>query len=133
MIDALVGLVTFSQMRRYYRVDRWDWVFFTGAMAGILFFGILQGVLIGVVLSLLLLIARSSRTSVRPLGRDPASDTYHYIERHEGLERLRACSSCGSTGRSSSPTPTGSGRTCRSTSGTSACSQAWSSMPGPST
>ena len=86
VIDAMVGLVTFSQLRRYYRVDRRDWVFFTGAMAGILFFGILQGVLIGVVLSLLLLIARSSRTSVRPLGRDPKSDTYHYIERHEGLE-----------------------------------------------
>jgi sulfate permease, SulP family len=86
VIDAMVGLVTFSQLRRYYRVDRRDWVFFTGAMAGILFFGILQGVLIGVVLSLLLLIARSSRTSVRPLGRDPKSDTYHYIERHDGLE-----------------------------------------------
>ena len=86
VIDAMVGLVTFSDLRRYYRVNRADWVFFMGAMAGILFFGIIEGILIGVVLSLLLLIARSSRTSVRRLGRDPTSGAYHAIERHEGLE-----------------------------------------------
>src|SRR3954464_5202481 len=68
VIDAMVGLITFAQMRRYLRVSRSDFVFFLGAMAGILCLGIIAGILIGVVLSLLLLIARSSRTSVRPLG-----------------------------------------------------------------
>ena len=58
------------------------------AMAGILFFGIIQGMLIGVVLSLLLLIARSSRPRSAPLGREPKSDTYLYIERHDGLETI---------------------------------------------
>jgi sulfate permease, SulP family len=55
-------------------------------MAGILCFGIIQGVVIGVVLSLLLLIARSSQTSVRRLGRAPESGIYHDIRNHEGLE-----------------------------------------------
>ena len=46
-------------------MNRADWVFSMGAMLGILFFGIIQGILIGVVLSLLLLIARSSNPGVR--------------------------------------------------------------------
>ena len=37
-----------------------------GAMAGILFFGIIPGIVIGVVLSLLLLIARASRPGCPP-------------------------------------------------------------------
>jgi len=86
VIDAMVGLVTFADWRRYYRVNRADWVFFMGAGLGILFVGITQGILIGVVLSLLLLIARSSRTSVRELGRDPQTGRFHVLSRHEGLE-----------------------------------------------
>jgi sulfate permease, SulP family len=86
VIDAMVGLVTIAQMRRYYRVSRSDFVFFAGAMVGILVFGIIAGILIGVVLSLLLLIARSSQTSVRPLGREPSSGVYHALEDKPGLE-----------------------------------------------
>jgi SulP family sulfate permease len=86
VIDAMVGLVSFRELRRYYSVNPWDWVFFMGAGLGILCFGIMQGILIGVILSLLLLIARSSRTSVRRLSRDPNSGAYHDVSRHEGLE-----------------------------------------------
>jgi SulP family sulfate permease len=88
VIDAMVGLITFADLRRYLRVNRADWVFFMGAGLGILFFGIIQGILIGVVLSLLLLIARSSRTSVRRLGRDPDSGAYHALARSEGLDTI---------------------------------------------
>jgi high affinity sulfate transporter 1 len=86
VIDAMVGLISFGPLKRYYRVNRADWVFFMGAGLGILFFGIIQGILIGVVLSLLLLIARSSQTSIRKLGRDPESGIYLYTGRHKGLE-----------------------------------------------
>jgi SulP family sulfate permease len=86
VIDAMVGLVTFAQARRYYTVSGSDFVFFAGAMVGILVFGIIAGILIGVVLSLLLLIARSSQTSVRPLGREPTSGVYHALEDKPGLE-----------------------------------------------
>ena len=73
-------------------MNRADWVFFMGAGLGILCFGIIQGILIGVVLSLLLLIARSSRTlgaraRPRPDHRRPTTTP----QRHEGLEsRSRA-------------------------------------------
>jgi sulfate permease, SulP family len=86
VIDAMLGVVTFGPMRRYLRVNRADWVFFMGAMLGILFFGIIQGILIGVVLSLLLLIARASKPAIRRLGRDPTADVYVNVDRYDGLE-----------------------------------------------
>src|SRR4051794_24657509 len=88
VIDAMIGLITFAQMRRYFTVSRSDFVFFVGAMLGILCFGIIAGILIGVALSLLLLIARSSQTSVRPLGRAPASDVFHALGDRDGLQTV---------------------------------------------
>jgi SulP family sulfate permease len=85
VIDAMLGLITFRELRRYLRVNRADWVFAVAAGVGILFFGIIQGILIGVVLSLLLLIWRSSRTSIRELRLDPVSRVYHDASRHDGL------------------------------------------------
>jgi high affinity sulfate transporter 1 len=86
VIDAMIGLITLRDLKRYYAVNRADWVFFMAAGLGILFFGITQGILIGVVLSLLLLVWRSSRTSIRELHVDPASGAYHDVSRHTGLE-----------------------------------------------
>ena len=88
VVDAMLGLITFAEWRRYYTVNRPDWLFFMGAGLGILFFGIIQGILIGVVLSLLLLIWRSSRTSIRELRRDPAQGTFHVASRHGDLVEL---------------------------------------------
>ena len=88
VIDAMVGLITLDAFQRYYRVSRTDWLFFMGAGLGILFFGIMAGILIGVTLSLVMLIKRSSGTNIRRLHRDPASGTYHDVSRHEGLEQI---------------------------------------------
>lgn len=85
VIDAMVGLITFAPLKRYYRVNRADFLFFAGAGLGILFFGVMAGILIGVVLSLAMLIERSSRTNIRRLHRDPTTGTYHDVSRHEGL------------------------------------------------
>jgi MFS superfamily sulfate permease-like transporter len=86
VIDAMVGLITLAEGRRYYRINRSDWVVYLAAMAGILFFGIIAGIVIGVVLSLLLLIARASNPAVRELGRHPDSTAYVDLSRHSGLE-----------------------------------------------
>jgi sulfate permease, SulP family len=86
VIDAMLGLITLRELKRYYAVNRPDWLFFMGAGLGILFLGIIQGILIGVVLSLLLLIWRSSHTSIREVRPDAASGVYHDTSRHEGLE-----------------------------------------------
>ena len=82
VIDAMVGLIRFGELKRYYRVNRADWVYFVGAGLGILFFGIIQGILVGVVLSLLMLIARASTPGIRLLGKLPQSDAYLDVRRH---------------------------------------------------
>ena len=133
VIDAMVGLITLDALERYYRVNRVDWVFFVGAGLGILVFGIMAGILIGVVLSLVMLIARASRTNIRRLYRDPASGTYHDVSRHEGLEPVPGSSSRESTGRSSSPTRIDSVSDCTSSSWRRKRRRASSSMPRPCT
>ena len=58
------------------------------ASLGILFVGITQGILIGVVLSLLLLIARSSRTSIGARSRTGDRRAPRHPSRHDGLEPI---------------------------------------------
>ncbi len=88
VIDAMLGLITFTDFRRYYRVNVPDWVFFMGAGLGILFFGIIQGIVIGVVLSLLLLIARASNPGIKVLGRKPGSEAFLDVARHDDAEEI---------------------------------------------
>ncbi len=86
VIDAMVGLITFRDLRRYARVNPPDTVFFAGAMFGILLFGVIAGIAIGVVLSILMLIARASTPGLHRLGKDPDSDAYLEVERYRSLE-----------------------------------------------
>ena len=86
VIDAMIGLISFGEMRRYWRVSRADFVFFTSAMAGILFVDIIHGILIGVVLSLLMLIARASKPPIRRLARDPKDGSYVDAGLHDRLD-----------------------------------------------
>ena len=65
-----------------------DFVFFTSAMAGILFVNIIHGILIGVVLSLLLLIAHASKSPIRRLARDPNDGLYVDAGLHDRLEKV---------------------------------------------
>ncbi len=85
VIDAMVGLISFGEMRRYWHVSRADFVFFSSAMAGILFVDIIHGILIGVVLSLLMLIARASKPPIRRLARDPEDGSYLDAGLHDRL------------------------------------------------
>jgi SulP family sulfate permease len=86
VIDAMVGLITLAEGKRYYRINRPDWVVYMAAMAGILLFGIIAGIVIGVLLSLLLLIARASNPAMHVLGRRPGSTAYLDLARHDDLE-----------------------------------------------
>ena len=81
VITAVIELVDLRAVRDLYRVAtpglraaygaaaRADFLGALGAMAGVLLFGTLQGLLIGVGLSLLLLLYRASRPNIAELGR----------------------------------------------------------------
>ena len=55
-------------------------------MLGVLCFGLLQGVLVGAIISLVLLVRRASTPHVAFLGRIPGSRRYSDLERHSSNE-----------------------------------------------
>ena len=88
IIAAVIGLVDLRGFRRLWRLDRDDARLALIAFAAVLFFGVLVGIVIAVVASLLALVQRVYRPSVAVLGR-VASETspdedfgFRNIERH---------------------------------------------------
>ncbi len=82
VIDAAIGLIKIGELRRFARTSRRDFAAYLAAMLGLLFIGVLAGVVIGVALSLVLLIAAAATPPVRRLGFDPVSATYVDADRH---------------------------------------------------
>ena len=81
VIQAVVfGLMDVKAMKRVYRLNRSEFWVGLIALLGVLTFGTLQGVLIGLVLSLLVLIARSSRPEIPLLGRSPGTGVFHRLD-----------------------------------------------------
>lgn len=89
VLTAIMGLFDFPAVFRMWRVSRLDFYAATTAIAGVLLFGILQGILLAASVSVLLLLARSSRVHVAFLGRVPGVDNYSDLARHPENEVLR--------------------------------------------
>jgi SulP family sulfate permease len=76
------------EMRRLARVQRFDfWVAITAILATLIF-GVLTGVIIGIALSLLWLIAVTTRPNIAVLGREPGTQVYRDIAKHPDDEQL---------------------------------------------
>ncbi len=75
------GLWKIPEMRRLSRLSRVDFWLALTALLGVLTFGTLEGVFIGVALSLLWLVWRTSHPSIPVLGRTP-DGSYHGIDYH---------------------------------------------------
>jgi SulP family sulfate permease len=86
VIQAMFGLLNFAYLRQLFRIDRGEFAYAMVALFGVLVLGILQGVALGVILSLLLLIRRVSRPATAVLGRLPGTDAYHDITVHPEAE-----------------------------------------------
>ena len=87
VIQAVVfGLMDVKAMKRVYRLNRTEFRVGTIALLGVLTFGTLQGVLIGLVLSLLVLVARSSKPDIPVLGRMPGTEVFHRLEENPESE-----------------------------------------------
>ena len=87
VIQAVIfGLMDVKAMKRIYRLNRTEFRVGIIALLGVLTFGTLQGVLIGLVLSLLVLIARSSRPDIPILGRSPGSEVFHSLKENPDSE-----------------------------------------------
>jgi SulP family sulfate permease len=87
VIQAVVfGLMNVKAMKRIYRLNRIEFSVGLMALLGVLTFGTLQGVLIGLLLSLLVLIARSSKPNIPVLGRLLGSDVFHSLNEYPDSE-----------------------------------------------
>ena len=87
VIEAVIfGLMDVKAMKRIYRLNRTEFWVGMIALLGVLTFGTLQGVLIGLLLSLLVLIARSGKPNIPVLGRSPGTDIFHSLNQYPDSE-----------------------------------------------
>ncbi|ABR89300.1 sulfate transporter [Janthinobacterium sp. Marseille] len=88
VIIAVKGLIDIPALMRLYRVSPKEFWIALAAMLGVLVFGMLEGVMIGTVLSLLMLVWRASNPSTVLLGRIPGSELYSDLARHPENETV---------------------------------------------
>ena len=87
IIDAVVfGMIDVAEFRRLRRVKRFDFWIAVAATLSVLSVGVLFGVIVGIVLSLLWLIHVATRPSMRTLGRKPGTQVYRDLDEHPGDE-----------------------------------------------
>jgi high affinity sulfate transporter 1 len=85
---AVYRLVDVGAMLRMWRISRIDFYAAAIALVAVLLLGILQGVLLAAIASIVLLLGRASNPNVAFLGRDPGTGRYSDSGRHEGMEPL---------------------------------------------
>src|SRR5262249_1038959 len=81
VIAAVSGLVERAPFKHLREVDRLEFRAAMVALLGVLFLGILRGVMLAVVVALLMVIARVSKPAVSVRGRRPGSGTFSDLER----------------------------------------------------
>jgi SulP family sulfate permease len=82
VLVAVKGLINIREMRHVWRVSRFEFVVSMVAFAAVLLLGILKGVIVAVLVSLLLLIRRAANPHVAFLGQIPGSRIYSDMERN---------------------------------------------------
>ncbi len=88
IIEAVVmGMMNLPEMRRIYRVQRFDFWVAIAAIIGTLAFGVLAGVVIGIGLSLLWLVAVATQPDMPALGREPGTQVYRDVSENPDDEQ----------------------------------------------
>jgi high affinity sulfate transporter 1 len=87
VLVAVKGLIDLPEMRRLRRVSRLEFRVAMIALVGVLLLGILKGVLLAVIGSILLLLHRTAFPHVALLGRIPHTSRFSDLERHPDNER----------------------------------------------
>lgn len=81
ILVAIAGLIDIQEIRYLWRVNKTDLVLLLATFFAALFFGIEEGILVGVVLSLLAFIQQASRPHMARLGQLPGQETFRNVER----------------------------------------------------
>jgi len=86
VLVAIRGLFDFEEIKHLYKINKQEFYVAMVALVGVLIWGILTGVLLAAIVTLLLLIKASSKPNVAFLGRIPNTKRYSDIERHPDNE-----------------------------------------------
>src|SRR5688500_5122553 len=89
VLVAVTGLFNVDALKRLWRADRTEFVTAAAALLGVLSSGLLRGVLIGAIISLVQLLRRASRPRVAQLGRIPGTNRFSDYDRHPDNEILQ--------------------------------------------
>ena len=88
VLVAVKGLIDIGELRHVWRVSRLEFTVSMVAFSAVLLLGILNGVLVAVVVSMLLLIRRAAHPHVAILGRIPGTRIYSDMERNPDNEAI---------------------------------------------
>lgn len=88
VLVAVSGLFKVSSLQELWRGDRREFVVAVAALIGVLGSGLLRGVMIGAVISLVQLIRRASRPHIALLGRIHGTRRFSDYDRHEDNELI---------------------------------------------
>ena len=87
IIDAVVfGMIDVPELRRLYRVKRFDFWIAAAAFLGVLSAGVLTGVVIGIALSLVWLVYVATNPGMPILGREPGTQVFRDASENPGDE-----------------------------------------------
>jgi sulfate permease, SulP family len=89
IIEAVVmGMMNVPEMRRLARVQKVDFWIAVAATVGTVLVGVLAGVLIGIGLSLMWLVAVATHPAMPTVGREPGTHVFREVDEHPGVEIL---------------------------------------------
>ena len=89
IVDAVVfGMIDVAELRRLHRVARFDFWIAAAAIVGVLSAGVLLGVVVGVVLSLVWLVYVATRPGMPLLGREPGTQVFRDLAENPDDETI---------------------------------------------
>jgi sulfate permease, SulP family len=88
VLVAVQGLIDLSELRHLWRASKLDFAAAAVALAGVLLMGVLDGVIVAVFASLVMLLWRGARPHVAFLGRIPGTNRFSDLARHPDNEPI---------------------------------------------
>ncbi len=84
---AVVGLIDFKEAKHLWKTDKVDFTMLAATFLATLVLGIEEGISLGVILSLVLVIYRSAYPHIAELGNLPGTNFYRNLKRFDSLEK----------------------------------------------
>lgn len=88
VLMAIKDLIQWKELRHLRRVSKVEFYTAMAAVLGVLLFGILEGILLAALFSIILMIKQTAHPRITALGRFPGSDRFGETSRYPNVERV---------------------------------------------